>query len=252
MFLINLLKVYRDCLFTSSPSSTRKSVVSGGIFKFFYVILSVITFPIFAILFILRHPLWLFVILLVLAGGAAYFPISQGVKPDNIVSWYQQKYADIKVQIVSKAANSGSAGYLPQSVLDDVKKMTVAEQYRLYISLKPTGNRSVRKETLCSLGLKFFDADVKRLNLYQLEELLNNTVQTYQKESVQEAIANGIAQPHNKREELYNRMISTSREEKRKILKELGVDINAIELNRYSLSPIKHALAATLGIELEK
>jgi len=30
----------------------------SGIFKFFYIILTIITFPIFMLLFILRHPFW--------------------------------------------------------------------------------------------------------------------------------------------------------------------------------------------------
>ena len=130
--------------------------------------------------------------------------------------------------------------------------MSVAEQYRLYTGLKPTHDRSARKDTIISLGIKFFEADVKRLNLCELETVLGKTVENYKQESVQTAIANGIARSHDERESLYNRMISTSREEKRKILTELGVDINAIELNRYSLSPIKHAIAATLGIDMEK
>lgn len=139
-----------------------------------------------------------------------------------------------------------------EQAIASVKKMSVAEQYRLYTGLKPTHDRSARKDTIISLGIKFFEADVKRLNLCELETVLGKTVENYKQESVQTAIANGIARSHDERESLYNRMISTSREEKRKILTELGVDINAIELNRYSLSPIKHAIAATLGIDMEK
>lgn len=96
----------------------------SGIFKFFYVILSIITFPIFAIFFILRHPLWILLILLILAGGAYYYPISQeGIKPDEVIAWYQKKYNDVKIEMVNKALESGTTDYLPKTVLDDVKKI---------------------------------------------------------------------------------------------------------------------------------
>jgi len=96
----------------------------SGIFKFFYVILSVITFPIFAVFFILRHPLWILFILLILAGGAYYYPISQeGVKPEEVIAWYQKKYSDVKIEVVNKAIESGTTDYLPKAVLDDVKKI---------------------------------------------------------------------------------------------------------------------------------
>ena len=50
----------------------------SGLFKFLYIVLSVITFPIFAVLFILRHPLWVLFLLCLGAGGAVYYPMSQG------------------------------------------------------------------------------------------------------------------------------------------------------------------------------
>lgn len=139
-----------------------------------------------------------------------------------------------------------------EQAIANVKKMSVAEQYRLYSGLRPTHDRTTRKDTILSLGITFFEADVKRLNLCELEAVLGKTVEDYKQQSVQTAIAKGVALPHDERESLYNRMISTSRTEKRQLLTELGVDINAIELNRYSLSPIKHAIAATLGIDMEK
>ena len=62
----------------------------SGIFKFFYIFLSIITFPIFAVLFVLRHPLWVLIVLLLLAGGAAYWPMSQhNVALTDVVDWYK-------------------------------------------------------------------------------------------------------------------------------------------------------------------
>jgi len=139
-----------------------------------------------------------------------------------------------------------------EEALQNINRMTPAQCYEAYAGLKPTSGRSARKQILEKLGIRFFGADVKRLNLSELEVQLCQKVDEYHQKSVEEAIAIGINLSHDVRESMYNRMISTSREEKKKILSELGVDIQAIELNKYSLSPIKHALAASIGIDLEK
>ena len=95
----------------------------SAIFKFFYVILSIITFPIFFILFILRHPLWILFVLFVIIAGAAYYPMSQGVSVDQIVEWYKTKYNDAKVEMVSKAKEQGMLEFVPQDIKEDVKNM---------------------------------------------------------------------------------------------------------------------------------
>ncbi len=94
----------------------------SGIFKFFYIVLSIITFPIFVILFILRHPFWILFLLCLAAGGAAYYPISQGVKPEEVISWYQKKYQDIKFEVVTNAVESGKTDLIPQAIVDEVVK----------------------------------------------------------------------------------------------------------------------------------
>lgn len=96
----------------------------SGIFKFFYVFLSIITFPIFAVLFIFRHPLWILFILLLLAGGAAYWPmIHHNVKLTEVVSWYQNKYQETKFDLAKKAMSEGNSSYVPKVVLDEMKKI---------------------------------------------------------------------------------------------------------------------------------
>lgn len=95
----------------------------SGIFKFFYVLLSIITFPIFAVLFILRHPIWVVVVLLLLAGGAAYWPMSQGVKLTEVVEWYQNKYQTTKFDLAKKAMEEGNSSYVPKAVLDEMRKI---------------------------------------------------------------------------------------------------------------------------------
>lgn len=95
----------------------------SAIFKFFYVILSIITFPIYLILFVLRHPILIIFLLMLLAGGAIYWPMSQGVALNGIKDWYQAKYDDTKREVVTKAKESGAENLVPKSILDDVKRL---------------------------------------------------------------------------------------------------------------------------------
>ena len=94
----------------------------SSLFRFFYIVLSVITFPIFVLLFILRHPLWILFILALAAGGAAYYPMSQGVKPEEILTWYQNKYEVFKFEAVTKAVESGDTGFIPDAIVQEVKE----------------------------------------------------------------------------------------------------------------------------------
>ncbi len=94
----------------------------SSLFRFFYIVLSVITFPIFVLLFILRHPLWILFILALAAGGAAYYPMSQGVKPEEILTWYQNKYEAFKFEAVTKAVESGDTGFIPDAIVQEVKE----------------------------------------------------------------------------------------------------------------------------------
>lgn len=94
----------------------------SGLFKFFYIVLSVITFPIFAVLFILRHPLWVLFLLCLGAGGAVYYPMSQGVKPEEVLQWYQDKYKKLKYDVVTQAVESGKTDFVPKAIVDEVVK----------------------------------------------------------------------------------------------------------------------------------
>ncbi len=90
------------------------------LFKFFYVILSVITFPIFMVLYILKHPFWVLFFVGLILGGVAYYPISQGVELDRVPQWYQTKYAELKLNLATKAAESGQGGLVSQEMLKDL------------------------------------------------------------------------------------------------------------------------------------
>ena len=95
----------------------------SALFKFFYVILRIVTFPIYMVIFLVRHPLWVLFFLLLLVGAVAYYPYSLGVKPDEIVNWYKAKYIDIEKVVVARAEEKGITQFVPQGMIDDVKKM---------------------------------------------------------------------------------------------------------------------------------
>ncbi len=102
----------------------------SGLFKFFYVMLSIITFPIFAIVYILRHPVLMLFMLLVLAGVLAYFPMKDGVGLSGAVDWYKKKYVDVKYAVVGKATESGGVKFIPQSLLDEAKDIKADMDYK--------------------------------------------------------------------------------------------------------------------------
>lgn len=91
------------------------------LFKFFYALLCIITFPIFAVLFVLRHPALTVLFLLILAGGAAYYPISQGVEADKVIDWYANKISFVKKKVVVLANAKGYGHLVPKTVVEEVK-----------------------------------------------------------------------------------------------------------------------------------
>ena len=94
----------------------------SGLFKFFYIVLSVFTFPIFAIIYIIKHPKSFLVILLILAGVVAYFPLKNGVKYNNIIGWYKDKYNETKLQVLTSVVDEDSI-LLSDKMAKDVKAL---------------------------------------------------------------------------------------------------------------------------------
>lgn len=94
----------------------------SGLFKFFYIVLSVFTFPIFAIIYIIKHPKSFLVILLILAGVVAYFPLKNGVKYNDIIGWYKDKYNETKLQVLTSVVDEDSI-LLSDKMAKDVKAL---------------------------------------------------------------------------------------------------------------------------------
>lgn len=111
----------------------------SGIFKFFYIVLSIVTFPIFAIIYILKHPLWVLFFVLLALGVLVYFPMSDGVEISGVVDWYKKKYSDVRLEVVTKAVESGKTNFVPKSVIEDVERIKQEAEEEKKESLRVKG-----------------------------------------------------------------------------------------------------------------
>ncbi len=111
----------------------------SAVFKFFYVILSIVTFPVFLLIFVLRHPLWMLFLLCLAAGGIVYYPMSLGIGMDKIPGWYKGKYTAIKFEMVAKAVDSGKTDFIPQVLIDEANQMKKALEEEKAEAVRPKG-----------------------------------------------------------------------------------------------------------------
>lgn len=112
----------------------------SALFKFFYYVLRIVTFPIFLVLYILQHPLWIALLVCMLLGVAVYFPMQEGVSIENIPSWYKNKYSEAKLQIVTRAAESGHDSFVPASIIEEVQQMQKELQAEAEEAERPKGD----------------------------------------------------------------------------------------------------------------
>ncbi len=120
---------------------------------------------------------------------------------------------------------------------------------RRYYELLRTGRVNCRS-ALDELGVRYFDADVNIMDLSELLSSIHDRLNAYAEESLQQAIATGVAKNFEQRKEVYDKLCQTNRQIKRQALAELGIDLEAIEFKRYPIHLLKQKLAASLGIDL--
>lgn len=94
----------------------------SGLFKFFYIILRVITFPLFLVIYVLKHPLWVLTLLFVVFCLAIYYPLAEGKKLADVPEWYKNKYYQVRVNIVQRAAEGDDLGLISQSLQDELQR----------------------------------------------------------------------------------------------------------------------------------
>jgi hypothetical protein len=94
----------------------------SSLFKFFYIVLRVITFPIYVVIYILRHPLWVLFFVLLGLGILAYYPMSKGVHSSDIIKWYKDKYVEVKYDVVKTVVERVDNDFMPETLAKEVKK----------------------------------------------------------------------------------------------------------------------------------
>lgn len=100
----------------------------SSLFKFFYIVLRVITFPIFAVLYVLKHPLWVMFLLLIAGCMMVYYPLQEGVKLAEVPEWYKKKYTEVKYEVVAKAVENGDTALFSQDMLENLADEVEADK----------------------------------------------------------------------------------------------------------------------------
>lgn len=117
------------------------------IFKFFYVLLVILTFPIFLVVQIIKHPLWTLGVLLLCFILGLYYPLTHGVKSDQLLKWYQDKYFAARQVVVTKAVDSGMKDFVPTAVLNEVKNQQEEQLDAEHALSENYNNKIVRDAT---------------------------------------------------------------------------------------------------------
>lgn len=94
----------------------------SGLFKFFYIILRVITFPLFVVIYVLKHPIWVLFLLFLAFCLVIYYPLVDGAELADVPEWYKNKYTQVRRDVVKKAAESDNLGIISQSLQDELKE----------------------------------------------------------------------------------------------------------------------------------
>lgn len=139
-----------------------------------------------------------------------------------------------------------------QQALIKIQSMPLTELRQSYNNLIGLNGRTGREQAAKELGIKYYNTDTKMLNLRELEEPMQKKLDNYIKHSLQIAMRQAVKLDYEARKEMYGNITSTSRDRRRKALSDLGVEIQAIDINRYPLADLKRNLAATIGLKFEK
>ena len=139
-----------------------------------------------------------------------------------------------------------------EQALNKARSLPLDEQRYIYQTMFQDKARIAREDALKKLGIEFFNADVRNMDFSELEKILIQRLDDYVKKSEEQAIKISLELEYPKREEIFKKLCQFSRNTKREALKELGVDITAININFYPMNRIKKVLAQTLGFEYEQ
>ena len=141
--------------------------------------------------------------------------------------------------------------YSYNEAIKKLQNQSLSELRKLHILIFRRG-RTSRKNGLDMLGIKYFDADVNLLNLSELEEKITKSLEAYLDYAIEEAVKNATELTYNEREDIYNLISISNRSQKREILQSLGIDTDAIDINRFPFSILRRKVGASIGIDFEQ
>lgn len=173
------------------------------------------------------------------------------------------KYGVDYVNVMRLGADKGKIVQFQESYRRAIEKsrtLPLSEQRKIYSTLfekdknnKPIGGREARRQILDTLGVKYFDADVTLMVFPKWKQELAMRLEEYIQSSIKLARYNAVNLDYEERKQMYEDLTSSRRSNIRAALQLLGVDVAAININKYPLSNIRRALAATtLGLETER
>lgn len=136
-----------------------------------------------------------------------------------------------------------------QHAIATVPNLPIAEQYRLYKALSPGKPYAVTKEAIKQMQIDCGNADLRQMNFSKLIFALKEHVDRYRTEAIQQAIDRALSKEPEEQKLLYQKLNGCTNQEKVAILKELGIDTDALDIKKFSITPVKKALAQLLDNE---
>ncbi|MCM1323602.1 MAG: hypothetical protein NC218_05525 [Acetobacter sp.] len=97
----------------------------SSLFKFLYTVLKIITFPIYAVLYVLKHPVLALSVLFLLFCLVIAYPMRGGVSLEEVPEWYKKKFTEVKYNVVAEA---GNRGLVSQDVVENLAEEVADDQ----------------------------------------------------------------------------------------------------------------------------
>lgn len=135
------------------------------------------------------------------------------------------------------------------AAIEKIRVLPLTELRRLQVSLFRHNSRARRMRAMTDLGIEFFNADVMLMDLSELENVVEKPLREYSEDSVKLAIENALDLSYDERLEIANEIMVANRTGKREILRKLGIEADAIDLNTYPLAKIKYRIQSSVAME---
>lgn len=136
-----------------------------------------------------------------------------------------------------------------EQVCKQVSYLPIIRQRRIYDALFRGDGKSSRRNMLDELGIPYFKAEPNTLEFTELENILSKNLSQFDKKEEYNAIEKIGKLSKEEALPLYEKILLT-RDKRREALKELGIDIECININTFPTEKIKKSLADILEISI--